>query len=241
MAAACGTARYTDTAPSGTSLEDASLLQDADPVQFATAWLGPKSKQVAPRIGAAVEFQIVAHPPARPGYRNVGMREADDALGVFNRWCTARGGKTQWSLLPATSYRPVQPLTVCSAGGDSLAAIGTSKSRESATEPVVVSVFLITPKSVRDGRERAFRAAEAEYEAQRRERETAEAFQRNFDAAYRSHLKVGDYVSWAGTVSHTRINGLVVDIKAPIALVQFSELGSGSTIWLRIEELGAPR
>lgn len=119
------------------------------------------------------------------------------------------------------------------------------KSRDAATDSVVVSLFFFTPKSVAEAKELA--RLEAEFENRERDHRQQRVLDlvdgrlKQLDAAHRAQLKVGDYTSWDGTVSRTRINGLLVELKPPLAYMQFPELRPSSTMWVRIDELGVPR
>lgn len=237
----CGTAQYADTAPSGTSLEDQALLRNRDLDSFVTQWLVQKGRSVSPRYSSSVEFIVSVQPPPRAGYRNVGMREADDALAVFSKWCSHSGGKAQLTYDLPKGTAPSGSFLACLSGNNFLGAIGTAKDRNSNDGPVVVHVFAYTPKSVAKAKEDARREALAEYEAGQRRVRSAQQMQADIDVTHRARLKIGDYVSWAGTTLGARINGLVIELKPPLSFVQFPELRPNTTIWVRIEELGAPR
>ncbi len=234
--AGCGVPRHFDYENSATSLDNSGALQTSDPIRFSQEWLGAKAQRVEPHEGAAVEFQVTVSPPARPGYRSVGGKETDDAIAVFNDWCSAQHGKSV-----AQAQQDPMGLGVnrkCLSGAALIAAFGTSKEADSASEPVRLSIVLWTPESIHKAGEKAQMALQAAEDERRHQQSVASALQRELDAALRAQLKVGSRVAWISTDGR-RINGLVIDLRPPLAQVQFD--GISSTRWVQLDELGQPR
>ncbi len=248
--AACSVARQFDTAPSITDNVSPAVRSEREYSDFVSKWMGASTAAVPANAIARHAFRI--EPPNRPGYNRVGGKELDDALAEFGRWCTASGGKQVRYAVPrgvdprltATLQQPV-PLDTGSYEGCERSAIVSAVihvdiDRSTTDSPALLTITHYTSASIAE-------AAAAKREASRTSllraqelRAAAEKPVRHQDTEFHKTLKVGDLVRWnrefaAGFAAR----GLVVEMRPPIALIQFSNV-TPSPQWVRIEELGRP-
>lgn len=242
---ACGTARVLDTSPSAVTPESEGAYSEPDYSTFVARWLGSRVKTVEPTIGAAAAHFVIVAPPARLGFNRVGGREIDESLDVFARWCQRHSGKLRKDLyffvdgyhrdipqvlgLPP-SVLPTGAYNVCLFPSGAFAAIAADADGTYTDRPATVTLTHFTTSSAAEGRETLKRAAasEARFEAEM----AADQRKRRSEAneALRRSLTAGTGVSWR------RLRAMVIEVRSPIALIQFENATPG-TRWVHIHEL----
>lgn len=248
---ACSAARPFDTAPSVTGNLSKAAYTESEYPNFVQKWLG-KSNTTLPQ-GAFASHEFTIEPPTRPGYNRVGGKELDDALTEFANWCLANGGKpvayaVAGGIDPRLIHLLQQPLTEirdgayrgCERGSLTFALIFSNVDRSVTNRAAMLTVTHYTQPSIAQAaasRKEAVRVGtvrnqEAHASADRRAREQ--------DMEYRKSLKIGDTVRWDRDIgAGFAARGLVIELRPPIALIQFDNL-TPSSQWVRIDTLRRP-
>lgn len=249
---ACSLGREFDTAPSVTGNVSSAMLSAPEYPDFVAKWLGPSTAPVPAEAIARHAFRI--EPPNRPGYSRVGGKELDDALAKFGQWCAANGGKpVGYGVARGVDPRLVaamqQPASALDSGGAYkgcerlsivIAVIHVDIDGSTTDRPALLTVTHYTQPSIAQAGAAKREAVRSSIVRAQEARGASDKQARARDSEFQKTLKVGDLVHWnrefaAGFAAR----GLVVEVRPPIALVQFSNV-TPSPQWVRIEELGRP-
>lgn len=252
----CGLARHLDDNPSITGILDPQLYYEPDYERFVTGWLGGNLANAAfYTAGSFSTQQIQVNPPVRMGYRRVGGKEIDDAGFVFEKWCKTNNGTPETHLrsddkiakeLPQLlSLDPTQIWTglyyVCQVAGSVTGAMRIELEATATDRTAILSLSHFSASSIRSrasSDDLLARQLDA-VRAQTKE-ELAKQQAKNI-AQYQAQLKTGAPVEWrAAGVEHVPFKGFVVELRPPIALIQFETLNP-SPRWIKIAELEPPR
>jgi hypothetical protein len=235
-------------AASPTSLDDKRLLEVPSFPLFLQGWLGPKSEPRRGLASSAMSYTVRVEADRKNLFKALGDPEFDEILNTFRIWCEKHYG-------PAGEVAANSPLIninreareptpekgttlACLSAGKIAGALRVEKYK--VQKDVELAIFAFTQESIAQSPTGAQRAAIERYEESRAKLQRELQRRAQEDAAYRSQLSVGSTVCWAGTASGTRINGMVIEIKSPIAFVQFPQLTPNQTIWVKLSDLGAP-
>lgn len=251
---ACSAARQFDTAPSVTGKVPSALLAEPEYPAFVAQWMGSQSTASLPP-GAIANYTFRIEPPTRAGYRRVGGKELDDAVQVFEDWCRANGGRSrrlgyadrdgvERSLLTilqrSAAEVPEGAYTGCERGTIVIAVLRTHLNVSVTDQPALLTVTHFTQPKIAQAVASKQEAARATASNSQQAASNLAAVTREQDAAYRKNLKVGDRVRWDRDFgSGFSARGLVVEMRAPIALIQFDNV-TPSPQWVHIEQLRRP-
>ena len=248
---ACSVARQFDDAPSITRNVASNSYSEREYPDFVLKWMGASTAPVPPNAFARHAHKI--EPPNRAGYNRVGGKELDDALAEFARWCTVSGGTSiRYAVargidprLSSLLQQPTLGLDVgsyegCERSSMVIALIHVDIDRSSTNLPAQLTVTHYSQASIAQANETRREVARTSASRSQHSRTVAAKQAQEKDAEFQKSLKIGDVVRWNRSFSSGfAAQGLVVEMRPPIALIQFSNV-TPSPQWVRIDELGRP-